>query len=102
MIQYRFHFLNEENVILTDAEYGFFLAALKENPNFQLIIVNNKGLQVHNMTYFEPEEVDVAGEDKVIKPPTPAELREEKAAMSTTTPTDLGHQLDHPDLGKNE
>ena len=58
-------------------------------------------MKIFKIIIIESEEVNVTGEDKVVKPPTPAEIREEKAAMSTTTPTDLGHQLDHPDLGKD-
>lgn len=103
MISYRFHFLNEETVMLTEAEFAQFQQALANDPKMEFFVVTDwsKGLQLHNLTYYEAIE-QVVGEGKVVKPLTPAELREEKAAMATTTPTDLGHQLDHPDLGKNE
>lgn len=104
MKQYRFHFLNEESVVLTEEEFTTFTQVYTLDPKIELFIVTGwqKGLQLHNMTYFEAEEVAVAvTEGKVIIPPTPAEVREAHKQDTTERPTDLGDQLSNPDLGES-
>lgn len=104
MTQYRFHFLNEESIVLTQEEFRFFQKVIAADPNRQLFLCENwgKGFQLHNLTYYEAEEVaDLAGEGKVITPPTPAEIREAHKQETSERPTDLGDQLSNPELGES-
>lgn len=102
MLQYRFHFLNEENVILNETEFADFIGRISANPKQELFIPTGwkRGLQLHNMTYFEAEEVQAVSEGKVITPPTPSEIREAHRQETTERPTDLDDQLSDPKLGE--
>lgn len=104
MVQYRFHFLNEENVILTAEEFDVFIKTVSINSQTNIYIDSrtNKGFNMHNMTYFEPEEVEDTGEGKVIKPPSASEIRAEKEEIEQNTPTNLTDQLTNPNLGEEK